>query len=123
MVWEKKNKEENNLNKMNNNLVINYLKKTLIGKLSYKYKFLIRKNDYLTIKYFYWLYRSSYERKTAGICIKRCKKLFNNMEHFILYFKYKNVKINQLYFNNSPFNTELLNKKIRTKSQIRFFIL
>lgn len=40
------------------------------------------------------------------------------MENFILYFKYKDLKINQLYFNSSPYNYLIkykYNKKIRLK--------
>jgi len=113
MVLEEKKQKENNMNKINY-----YFKKNLVGKIAKNYKYRIKKKYLVNIKYYYWLYYKIYKRDNIGLCIKKVNKIFINMESFILYFKYKDLKLNQLYFNNSPYNYLLkykYNKNIKLK--------
>lgn len=109
------------MKKVNKNKIKLHYEKTNIGILSFFYKKKIRKQFNINIKFFYWLYRKTYDRTMDGFCIKKTNDLYNNMESFTLYYKYRNVKVNQTLFNNSPFN--LLLKYKRSYSNYRLYIL
>lgn len=95
-------------------------------KLFYKYivdyyKYIFIKNRIVNINYFYWFYRELFIREHKGICIKENFKR-SNMSSFMLFYKYKNVTINQLYFFNSPFNLFIKNN-LNPKKNCKIYIL
>ena len=93
-----------------------YSKKLFVSYLSNYYKSFIIKTNLIYINYFYWYLGTIYTRSVEGLCVKYNLKHNNIMQSFILYYKYKNVKINQLYFINSPFNLFLKCKLARFRN-------
>lgn len=120
-MLEVKSSVENNMPKFNKKKIELYYKKTNIGILSYFYKSQIKSNHLIDINFFYWLYRKTYDRRIRGLCIKKKNNFHCNMESFTLYYKYRNIRVNQVFFNSSPFN--LLLKFKRSYSFHKLYIL
>lgn len=82
-----------------------YLNRNLIGKIiKYNNGFIEKKNT-LSINYFYWWYKELYNFKTVGICVRKKRKLSFNSLSFTLFFIIKNIRVNQVYLDLSPFIT------------------
>lgn len=71
-------------------------------RLLYYYHEFIKLNNIIYVNYFYWLYNEIFKFNVFGLCIK-VRKNFSNLPAFLIFYKCKGVKINQLYFINSPF--------------------
>lgn len=91
-----------------------YLNRNLLGKIIKFSDGMIKKNDTLSINYFYWWYKEMYNFKTVGICVRKKRKLNFNSLSFTLFFIIKNIRVNQVYLNTSPFITFI---KKRNKMQ------
>lgn len=102
---------------VNINKIKLYLNRNLLGKLVKYNNNVIKTSNTLSINYFYWWYKEMYNFKTVGICIKKKRKFNFNTLSFTLFFIIKNIRVNQVYFNTSPFITFIkkrnkINKKI-----------
>ena len=107
--------------KLNKKKINLYSKRFNLSKISYFYKLFIKLNFLFDITFFYWIYRKPYDRTVQGLSIKVKKNFNSNMESFLLYYKYKNIRVNQIFFKNSPFN--LLIRRKRSKSYTKLYIL
>lgn len=102
--------------------IINYLDNSFLSLLSIEYKKKLNNNISIELKYFYWLYKNVYIRNIKGLIINFNKKQYLNMESFLLYYRYKNIRLNQLYFVTSPFNL-FLKYKISNIKKYKLYIL
>ena len=107
--------------KLNKKKIILYFKKINLSNISYFYKIIIKRNYLFDITFFYWIYRKPYDRTVQGLSIRVKRNFYTNMESFLLYYKYKNIRVNQIFFKNSPFN--LLIKRKKSKSFTKLYIL
>jgi hypothetical protein len=107
--------------KLNKKKINLYYKRLNLSNISYFYKLLIKLNYLFDITFFYWIYRKPYNRTVQGLSIKVKKNFYTNMESFLLYYKYKNIRVNQIFFKNSPFN--LIIRKKKSKSYTKLYIL
>lgn len=98
-----------------------YYKKTNYYKLSFFYKREVKENYLLNVDIFYILYRKFYFRSIKGLCVKKKNNIFSNNESFKVYFKYKNIEVNQIFFLVSPFI--LLIKRKKSYSFSKLYIL
>lgn len=99
------------MKKINKNKIKKYYNKTYLSFVSLFYKRKIIKRYIYNILNFYWVYRKPYNRNIIGFCIRSKNNYYTNMESFSLFHQFKNVKINQILFKNSPFNLFLCLKK------------
>ncbi len=102
--------------------ITKYLEKTYSFYISKYYKLFLRKKYLIELTYFYWLYNKLYIRNIKGLAVSVKLKRYNNMISFCLYYKYKNVDINQLYFISSPFNL-FFKYKLSNIKRYRLYIL
>lgn len=91
-----------------------YLNRNLLGKIIKYSNNIIKKNDTLSINYFYWWYKEMYNFKTVGICVRKKRKYNFNSLSFTLFFIIRNIRVNQVYLDTSPFITFI---KKRNKAQ------
>lgn len=100
----------------------NYLQKTTFNIISKNYRFFININNELSLKYFFWLNSEIFLYENNGFCIKKKKNFFFHMDSFVLFNFLRNMKINQLFFTNSPF-IFFIKKKYSDKKNKRVFLL
>lgn len=94
-----------------------YLNRTLLGKIIKLNNNLIKNTDTLSIYYFYWWYKEMYNFKTRGICVRKKQKFNFNSLSFTLFFIIKNIRVNQVYLNTSPFIT-FIKKRNKMKKKL-----
>ena len=100
-----------------------YLNRTLLGKIIKLNKNLIKNSDTLSIYYFYWWYKEMYNFKTIGICVRKKQKFSFNSLSFTLFFIIKNIRINQVYLNTSPFITFIKKRNKKKKKLIKLLYI
>ena len=118
MVFVKKKKKKINI-MVNINKIRLYLNRNLLGKLLKYNNNTIKTSDTLSINYFYWWYKEMYNFKTVGICIKKKRKFDFNTLSFTLFFIIKNIRVNQVYLNTSPFITFIKKRNKKNKKIIK----
>lgn len=96
--------------------------KTLHGKLLRKLKNSIKKSSAILVHYYYWLYFELYQFKVNGYILSIKNKYIFNLLSFLLFYKIKNISINQLYFITSPFIIGI-EKQNRIQKLKGFYIL
>lgn len=105
-----------------NKLIKKILNKSFVQLLSKEYRFFINVNYELTLSYFFWLNTECLSYTTNGFCIKKNTKTGFHMDSFVVYLYLRNMKVNQLFFTNSPFLFFLKKKKV-AKLLKRIFLL
>ena len=98
-----------------------YLNRTILGKIIKFSNKVIRKSNTLMVYYFYWLYQEVHNFITKGFCVRKRRKSGINIYslNFTLFFSIKNVKVNQVYINTSPFITFYKKHKKQSKKLIK----
>jgi hypothetical protein len=107
--------EVNEENKKMKSKIYKYLQKNLSNQLSKNCVYFILTERDIKLKYFFWLNNESFFYINKGFCIKVVRKKYYHMNNFLLYYFLKNMKINQLFFNSSPFIFFLQKAKIKKK--------
>nr|YP_009308420.1 hypothetical protein [Paramoeba pemaquidensis]AOS85558.1 hypothetical protein [Paramoeba pemaquidensis] len=100
-----------------------YLNRTLLGKIIKLNKNLIKNTDTLSVYYFYWWYKEMYNFKTIGICVRKKQKYNFNSLSFTLFFIIKNIRVNQVYLNTSPFITFMKKRNKMKKKLIKLLYI
>lgn len=99
-----------------------YINKTIVGKIikfSKQTNKKTLKGQTLNINYFYWWYKELYNFRSIGILVKKKRKFFYNTLSLTLFFIIKNIRVNQIYFNTSPFITFIKKRSITKKKLIK----
>lgn len=102
-----------------NILIKQYFSKTINNKLLSVYKNSFSNENLLSINYFYWFYKTEYKHNVDGIYIK--KKTSFSINSFFLISYFRNVKVYQVFFINSPFLFFIHKTKNRFKALKKVF--